>query len=181
MTQTPPGLPSFSAPALGAPALGVTEKRIILLLQEDGRMPLAEIARRAGISEPTARRKLAALTESGQLRVQAIVEPELLGYGAAAIIGIDVDRPRVAEVAQKLAAYPFVDSVSVTTGPWDIMIRAFFETVRDLHDFVFVELGAVEGIRDSQSHLVMRSAKFEGLRGVAGLHEMPTEDTTQTD
>ncbi|RWR06376.1 Lrp/AsnC family transcriptional regulator [Sinirhodobacter populi] len=153
--------------------LGQIEKRILLLLQMDGRMPLSEIARRAEVSEPTVRKKMAAMTESGLLKVAAIVDPACLGYEAAAIIGIDVDRPRIAEVAQKLASYPFVDSVSVTTGPWDIMIRAFFETVRDLHDFVFVELGAVEGIRDSQSHLVMRSYKFEGLRGVAGMAETP--------
>lgn len=146
-----------------------SDRQIIRLLQEDGRMPLSEIARRAGLSEPTVRRKIAALTDSGLLKIRAIVEPEAIGYGAAAIIGIDVDRPRISEVAAKLASYPFVDSVSVTTGPWDIMIRAFFETVRDLHDFVFVELGSVEGIRDSQSHLVMRSYKFEGIRGVAGL------------
>ncbi|HEY0213349.1 MAG TPA: Lrp/AsnC family transcriptional regulator [Paenirhodobacter sp.] len=145
------------------------EKRILLLLQTDGRMPLSEIARRAQASEPTVRKKMAALTDSGVLKIAAIVDPAFLGYEAAAIIGIDVDRPRIEEVARKLASYPFVDSVSVTTGPWDIMIRAFFETVRDLHDFVFVELGAVDGIKDSQSHLVMRSYKFEGLRGVAGM------------
>lgn len=166
--------------------LDQTEKKIVLLLQQDGRMPLGEIARRAGISEPTARKKLAALQDSGQLRVRASVDPAHLGYEAAAVIGIDVERQQIEAVARRLTEYPFVESVSVTTGPYDLMIRACFETVRDLHDFVLVELGSVEGIKDSQSFLVMRNYKFEGLVGVPGLADAPNlpdvlrEQTDQT-
>ncbi|HEY0276556.1 MAG TPA: Lrp/AsnC family transcriptional regulator, partial [Paenirhodobacter sp.] len=142
----------------------------------DGRMPLGEIARRAGISEPTARKKLAALQDSGVLRIRAAIDPVVLGYEANAVIGIDVERQQITAVARKLTDYPFVESVSVTTGPYDLMIRACFETVRDLHDFVLVELGTVDGIKDSHSFLVMRNYKFEGLVGAPGTAINNTDD-----
>lgn len=148
-----------------------SEKLIIRLLQEDGRMSTAEMARRLGISEPTVRKKLGQLTQQGRVRIRATADPVELGYEASAFIGIDVERNAIVKVANVLKQYPFVDSVAVTTGPYDLIIKACFTTLQDLYDFILVELAAVEGIKDTNSLMILNSIKSDGLLGVAGIDE----------
>lgn len=156
--------------------LDQTEKLIIRLLQEDGRMSTAEIARRLGLSEPTVRKKLGQLTQEGRVRIRATADPVDLGYEASAFIGIDVERDAIIKVAKVLQQYPFVDSVAVTTGPYDLIIKACFETLRDLYDFLLIELASVEGIKDSNSLMILQNIKNDGLIGVAGLEESSNND-----
>ena len=132
-------------------------------------MSTAEMARRLAISEPTIRKKLAQILQDGTIRVRAAADPVDLGYEASAFIGIDVEREAINKVAAVLQQYPFVDSVAVTTGPFDLIIKACFGTLRDLYDFILIELAAVEGIKDSNSFMILQNFKNDGLTGVAGL------------
>lgn len=157
--------------------LDQTEKLIIRLLQEDGRMATAEMARRLGISEPTVRKKLGQLTQEGRVRIRATADPVDLGYEASAFIGIDVERDAIIKVAKVLQHYPFVDSVAVTTGPYDLIIKACFQTLRDLYDFILIELAAVDGIKDSNSLMILQNIKNDGLIGVAGLEDGPGNES----
>lgn len=149
------------------PRLASTERAIVRLLQEDGRLSTAEIARRLGVSEPTIRKKLNQLLESSTIRVRAVADPVALGYEAAAYVGVDVERSAIPEVAAVLAAFPFVESVAVTSGPYDIIIKACFETLSDLYEFLLVELATVEGIKDTHSFMILHNEKNDGLIGVA--------------
>ncbi|MFN2232971.1 MAG: Lrp/AsnC family transcriptional regulator, partial [Anaerolineales bacterium] len=59
--------------------------KIITLLNEDGRMPSAEIARKLGnVSARTVTNRINALTENGVISVRAIVDPVKVGYGVMA-------------------------------------------------------------------------------------------------
>lgn len=149
--------------------LDQTEKPLIRLLQDDGRMPTAEIARRLGISEPTVRKKLGQLIQEGRVKVRATADPANLGYEASAFIGVDVERNAIIRVATVLEQYPFVDGVAVTSGPYDLIIKACFETLDDLYNFLLIELAAVEGIKDTNSFMILQTIKSDSLLGVAGL------------
>ena len=62
--------------------------KIITLLNEDGRMPSAEIARKLGnVSARTVTNRINALTENGIISVRAIVDPVKVGYVAELRIG----------------------------------------------------------------------------------------------
>jgi Lrp/AsnC family transcriptional regulator for asnA, asnC and gidA len=158
---------TIAGPAARPRALDRVEARIIKLLQRDGRMPTSEIARAADVSEPTARRKLQRLVAEGIITIRAVSDPVALGYAAPAYIGLDVDRPKIEEVAAFLREYPMIETVAVTTGPFDILVKAAFHSTAELYDFVLKELTKVEGIKDSHSFLVLRNFKHEGLHGVA--------------
>lgn len=139
-------------------------------------MSTAEMARRLSISEPTVRKKLTQLTQEGRVRIRATADPVDLGYQASAFIGIDVERNAIIKVAKVLQQYDFVDSVAVTSGPYDLIIKACFETLGDLYDFILVELAAVDGIKDSNSLMILQNIKNDGLIGVAGLDESTTKE-----
>jgi DNA-binding Lrp family transcriptional regulator len=61
--------------------LDLTDSKIITLLNQDGRMSSAEIARRIGdISPRTVNYRIESLVERGVISVRAIVNPKMLGY-----------------------------------------------------------------------------------------------------
>jgi Lrp/AsnC family transcriptional regulator for asnA, asnC and gidA len=143
------------------------EAEIIRLLQKDGRLPTSELARLTGASEPTIRRKLSRLLNDKIIAIRAVADPFVLGYAAPAYIGLDVDRPKVEEVSTFLCGYPNIESIDVVTGPYDLLIKAAFHSTAELYDFVLKELTKADGIRDSNSLLVLRNFKHNSLEGVA--------------
>lgn len=138
-----------------------------MILQEDGRRTTADMARTIGVAEPTIRRKLNRLLDEQIVKLRAISDPVRLGFNAPAFIGLDVERSQLEAVADKLCSYPMVEDVVILTGPYDILIRAAFESSSHLYDFVLNELSKLEGIRDTHSFLIMRNLKHADLRAVA--------------
>lgn len=61
---------------------------ILRTLGHNGRAPLENVAATAGISQPTARRRIDQLTRAGLLRIRAVVEPGYLGRPVEALLWI---------------------------------------------------------------------------------------------
>lgn len=86
------------------PVLDSTDRAIIALLIEDGRMPSTEIARRIGpISTKTVTNRIARLTSEGILRISAIANLKALGYEITAAVRVEAEPGLVKEVGQALA------------------------------------------------------------------------------
>lgn len=145
------------------------EAEIVRHLQKDGRLTTSELARLSGASEPTVRRKLARLLKDKIITVRAVADPFALGYAAPAYIGLDVERPKIEEVSTFLCSYPNIESVDVVTGPYDLLLKAAFHSTAELYHFVLKELTKAEGIKDSNSLLVLRNFKHNSLEGVANV------------
>ncbi|MFN3338012.1 MAG: Lrp/AsnC family transcriptional regulator, partial [Thermomicrobium sp.] len=92
------------------------DRSIIRLLQEDSRMPSAEIARRLGVAERTVRARINRLVQDGVVKLVAIVNPGALGYDVTADIFLEVEPGRLEEVAEQLVAMEEVAYVGLTTG-----------------------------------------------------------------
>lgn len=145
------------------------EKKIVRILQEDGRMSTADIARRLQVSEPTARKKLNRLLADNVIKIRAVADPVALGYTTPVYIGLVVERPKLDEVAAALAKYDFIESVTISTGPHDITLKACFVSADEVYKFLFEELVKYEGIRDSDTMLIFQNIKYHGLVGVVGV------------
>ncbi len=129
------------------------------ILQEDGRAPHVELARRLGVSEGTVRRRLAKLLKGGVIRVVAVAEPERLGYHTSAFIGLQVDPAQVEEVATKLAALAETEQVAITTGRYDIFIWVNLESAAALTAFLHRKIGTVEGVRRTETFISLDTRK----------------------
>ena len=65
------------------------DRKILLTLQEDGRITNVDLAKKAGISAPPCLRRVRALEESGYIRsYHAFLDPGKLGYGAGGYPGL---------------------------------------------------------------------------------------------
>lgn len=137
-------------------------------------MSTADIARRIQVSEPTARKKLNRLLSDNVIKVRAVADPVALGYTTPVYIGLVVERTKLGEVAAALAKYDFIESVTISTGPHDITLKACFVSADEVYKFLFEELVKYEGIRDSDTMLIFQNVKYQGLVGVVGVENAPT-------
>ena len=129
--------------------------QIICLLNDDGRMPSAEIARiLGGVSARTVTNRINALTEHGVINVRAVVNPEMVGYGVMADVFVEVEPGRVRDVAESAADFPQVSYVACATGECDVSISLRVRNIEELFDFVTEKLGKIPGVRRTQSFLL---------------------------
>lgn len=134
------------------PALDDVSKKIVELLQEDGRRPYAEIGRAVGLSEAAARQRVQRMTEAGVIQIVAVTDPMQLGFHRMSMIGIRVTGdPR--EIAQELTKIPELAYVVVTLGTFDILVEAVCEDDQHLIDLIASRIRAIPGIAHTESLL----------------------------
>src|SRR5262249_26550678 len=101
---------------LGRTPVDETDRTIVRLLREDGRLGHREIADTIGLSRSAAAARIHRLIDSGQVVVRGVVHPAVLGRGSLAHVALAVRGPGapVAELIARRADTPFV---SLTSGP----------------------------------------------------------------
>src|SRR5215211_4085587 len=104
---------TVAAPALSLDAL---DRRIVAILQRDGRLSNSAIARALGVAEATIRRRIERLVDSGALRIVAVPSPELAGLTLSAIIGISCDLKRLEDVGRTIAGFTETRYLGYSTG-----------------------------------------------------------------
>ena len=100
------------------------DRKIISLLEGNGRASNARIARDVGVSEGTVRRRLKRLISEQIINVVALPDPRKLGYESEALIGVQVDPDKIDAVAAKMANLEHTRWVTVTTGTYDVFAWA---------------------------------------------------------
>lgn len=134
------------------------DKILIALLGEDGRLSLADLAQRAGVSRPTVASRLKALMVDGVLRVAGLVDAFQAKGLTTALVGLTVDKHRLDEKVEQIAALHEVTWAAVVTGRYDIMAEvATEEGMNGLYDFLNVSLREVGGINSSEMFVVMKA------------------------
>ncbi|MEU6234862.1 Lrp/AsnC family transcriptional regulator [Kitasatospora sp. NPDC047058] len=109
-----------AGPAGPAPELDATDRRLLGLLQLDGRASFAALAERIGLSQPATRARVLRLLDGGAVHVTGLVESRALGVREAAGVGLGVRGP-VRSVAEAAAALPGVNYVATGYGRFDVV------------------------------------------------------------
>ena len=74
-------------------ALGKTDRRILELLQKDGRMTNLELAERVALSPSACLRRVRALEEAGVIRgYAALLDPAKVGLGLLAFVTVKLEK-----------------------------------------------------------------------------------------
>jgi Lrp/AsnC family transcriptional regulator for asnA, asnC and gidA len=152
-------------PAVRAPNLDDTAKRIIELLQDDGRMSYSAIAKDVGLSEAAVRHRVQKLREGGVVQIVAVTDPIQMGFARQAMIGIKTTG-NVQAVATELARLDELDYIVVTTGRFDILAEFVAERDDDLLDIVSNRVSALEGVLTTETFVYLRLVKQTYAWGV---------------
>jgi Lrp/AsnC family transcriptional regulator for asnA, asnC and gidA len=140
--------------------LDQVDRRIVAILQADGRTSNREIARQVEISEATVRNRIARLLSEDLINIVAVPTPRAVGMTLSAIIGISVSLRQIEEVVAALLTKPEVRYAGMATGRYEVIIEAFFHNHEHLLEFVTKDLGHMEGITRVETSLILRVAKF---------------------
>ena len=145
----------MSAPAV---KLDPVNRRIIEILQREGRSPYTAIARELGISEAAVRARVQRLTDAGVLDVVAVTNPLKLGFDVMALVGVQAnsDLGRVADVVSE---WPETSYVGITSGSYDVLVEVVCEHNRHLLDVV-QRLREIDGVKSTETFMYLDMVKM---------------------
>ena len=131
------------------------DAKIIILLQEDGRMPAAVMARRiSGVSERIVHHRIGILLQKGVIRVSAILDPRTIGYTVRAEVFIKVESGCLQAVTQKLAGLEEVSYAAFSIGNHHINVTVLAHDNIELYNFLAEDVANVPGIKETSTFLV---------------------------
>ena len=136
------------------------DRRILRVLQEDGRLSNTDIADKVGTSPATCHRRIQRLFEDGYINaVRAEVSPHKLGLGALVLVGVVLDRSTPESFAQfekAISKHSFILDCHLVAGDFDYFLKV---RVRDMADFNRLHgdcLIALPGVRQTRTFFVMK-------------------------
>jgi Lrp/AsnC family transcriptional regulator for asnA, asnC and gidA len=154
------------------------DREIISYLQYDGRMPFTKIAKALGISEGTVRRRVNQLNANGVLQIVAIVEPHVMGWKEAAIIGISVKANLISSIADEIAKLPEVAYLSQAAGEFDLIAEVFCKDREHFVSFLNNKLQQIPGVERTQSFMMLKMHKLSYRWGEAKPPQFAHQQTT---
>lgn len=127
-------------------------------LVADPRVPVSELAERAGVARNTAQSRLDRLHARGVLgRNDRGVDLVALGFPVSAVIAVDVLHAQIDEVVEALAGNPFVLLVEEVAGSsGDLLVRVVAESNAHLQEVLHTVL-RTEGVARTVTSVVLSS------------------------
>lgn len=120
------------------------DEAIARALLLDGRASFSDLSRQLNISRSTVAARVAALLGSGQLRVVAVVHPQLLGLNATAHLSIALTGSATQAIAGLTARESCV-FVSNTAGEFGVVVELRLPTMRELEREI-EDIRSLEGV-----------------------------------
>jgi Lrp/AsnC family transcriptional regulator for asnA, asnC and gidA len=139
-------------------ALDATNKRLIGLLQTDGRMSYAALAKTVGLSEAAVRQRVQRLLDTGVMQIVAVTDPLTLGFARQVMIGIKVvgDLRRVTDA---LAKVPEIAYVVICAGGYDLLAELVCTNDDHLLALLSDTIRTIDGVVTTDTYVYLKLAK----------------------
>ena len=141
-------------------ALDRTDRRILRLLQCDGRLTNAALAEQARVSPATCHRRTQRLIDEGYVRsVRAQIVPDRVERGALVIVGVVLDRSTpesFGEFERAITELPSVLDCHLVAGDFDYFLKIRVRDIADFNRLHGERLIALPGIRQTRTFFVLK-------------------------
>jgi Lrp/AsnC family transcriptional regulator, regulator for asnA, asnC and gidA len=134
-----------------------TDKQIIGLLQDDGRMPFSTLGPKVGLSPAAVRQRVLHLIDQGVMQIVAVTDPMTLGFTVQAMAGIKVEGD-LEEAARAISAIGAVDYVVIVAGRFDILVEVVAENMNRLIE-TMNRVRSIESITSTEIFTYLRLEK----------------------
>lgn len=138
--------------------LDASAKRIIELLQVDGRLSYGALAKEVGLSEAAVRQRVQRLLDQGVMQIVAVTDPLQVGFRRQAMIGIRTTGDLVA-VGEAIAAIPEVAYVVTTAGSFDLLCEVVCEDDDHLLQVLTTRIRAMDSIVSTETFVYLKLNK----------------------
>ena len=149
--------------SLQADGLDEIDRTILDVLQRDGRISNADLARRVSLSQPATYARVRRLEQSGYISGYAAqLNREKLGYGMLCYIHLSGQlhqRQQLENLRAALLDMPEVLECAFVTGEFDFLIKVVLRNQKDLERFILHKLTPLPGVGRVNTSLVVAEIK----------------------
>jgi Lrp/AsnC family leucine-responsive transcriptional regulator len=139
------------------------DARILAALQQDGRVPVVDVAEAIGLSPTPCARRIKALENHGIIEgYAALLNPSKVGLEVLAIVQVKLTEhtdETVARFEREIAVLDEVTHCYAMTGSYDFILQVYGEDLESLSNVVLKKLIRIPNVRDLQSSVVLATVK----------------------
>jgi Lrp/AsnC family leucine-responsive transcriptional regulator len=143
------------------------DRKILQVLQTDGRLAGVELAERVGLSPTSTGERLKRLQKEGYITgFGAKLDPHLLGLPLLVFVELSLDKT-TPDIFEKFAAAvrraPEVLECHMVAGGFDYLVKARVADMPSYRKFLGNVLLALPGVKETRTYAVMEEVKSDGL------------------
>ena len=146
--------------------LDSTDRRMLAILQRDGRISNAALAEQLHLSPSPCLRRLRSLEQDGVIvGYRAVLDRLKLGLGLTVFAGLNVERhsdQTAAEITKALRDAPEVISAHIVSGTADFRLEIVVADLAAYERLLFDTLLKLPYVTDVRSEFALRAAKTDG-------------------
>jgi len=139
------------------------DRKILKILQEDGRISIIDLAEQVGLSATPCTRRVKRLEELGVIeKYVAVVSPNALGFGVSVFVRVRLEKDSLEAVDAFVKAVnqrPEITECYLVTGTYDYLLRVRMKDVPSLREFILNELVAIPSVAETSTHLALEETK----------------------
>ena len=144
--------------------MDAVDMKILKVLAKNGRAEAEDISAITGLSEAEVAARIDGMEKSGVIRgYKTVIDWDKVDPDrVSAVIELKVT-PKAGfgfeEVAEKIAKYPEVESVSLMSGAYDLHVVVKGKTFHEVTNFVSRQLAMIDSVTSTATQFVMRRYK----------------------
>lgn len=135
------------------------DRRMVNLLQKDGRMPIVTIAKKLNIAETTARSRLKRLIDNKIVDIVAVCNPISLGFEIISKVNLSIDLKKKDAIIKSLQEIDAVNYVALTTGGTQLDVEFIGRSLADFKSLLYETISQIDGVLSAEASLVVEIAK----------------------
>ncbi|MBH5390670.1 Lrp/AsnC family transcriptional regulator [Bradyrhizobium diversitatis] len=149
-----------------AEPLDGVDLKILVELQQDGRVRNNELAHRVGVSAPNSLRRLKSLFSRGVIRaIHAVLDERLLGYEMVSFVAIQLSsqaQPILKTFEASITTVPRIQQCWRISGDTDYLLKCVAPSVEGMHQQLLF-FAAMPSVKNVRSFPVLGVAKDSPL------------------
>jgi Lrp/AsnC family leucine-responsive transcriptional regulator len=143
--------------------LDALDRRMLNILQAEGRISNVELARQINLSPPACHARLRRLEELGYVRqYTALLDPDLLGYDLLCFVNVSLQQHTMQQVEQfrdRIREMPEVLECYHITGEFDYLLKVVLRNRKSLEQFIVDKLTPLPGVARIYTSLALSVVK----------------------
>jgi DNA-binding Lrp family transcriptional regulator len=136
------------------------DHRLIALLREDARAPVAGLAKRLKVSRGTVQSRIDRMIARGDIAGFTVrVRPEAEAQRVRAVMMVAIEGERSAAVTRALSALPQVAAVHTTNGRWDLVVDLETDSLPDFSRTLDA-VRLIDGVSATETSLLLSTRRM---------------------
>lgn len=148
------------------------DRRLLSALQENGRLPVTDLAEKVGLTTSPCLRRLKILEQTGIIRgYAALVDQKKVGLPVSVFVSVKLEKQREEALERFETAMrncPEVMECYLMTGTRDYLLRVVAQDLAAYERFLKETLTRVDGIASIESSFALAQVKYSNKLPIAG-------------